>query len=143
MRAHENILVFYDSQPTYNPQKTEGHERKVSTAHHKRNSRMTTNYGKYEATSYDSTERYPRSVLKFSRDTQKCSLHPTQKPVALVEYMIKTYSSEGDTVLDPTAGVLTTAVAAARLGRKFICIEKDAEYLALGEQRLASAAGPC
>ena len=83
LRAHEDILVFYKKLPTYNPQKTSGHPRKVSTAEHKRNSKMTEDYGKYKAKSYDSTERFPTSVLTFATDKQKCAAHGTQKPVAL------------------------------------------------------------
>ena len=136
MKAHEDILVFYKKQPTYNPQKTAGHKRKVSTAEHKRNCVKTTNYGEHGLTSYDSTERYPRSVIKFSTDKQKTKLHPTQKPVALFEYLIKTYTNEGDLVLDNAAGSFTTAIASENLKRNWICIEKEAEYCAIGEKRI-------
>ena len=104
LRSHEDLLVFYRKLPIYNPQKTTGHERKVSTAKHKRNSKKTTNYGEHKLTTYDSTERYPKSVLTFATDKQKSALHPTQKPVALLEYLIKTYTNEGDLVLDNCAG---------------------------------------
>src|SRR5690606_19594927 len=98
LRSHEDILVFYKKLPTYNPQKTTGHKRKVSTAQHKRGSKRTTNYGEHGLTTYDSTERYPKSVLKFATDKQKVALHPTQKPLALMEYLIATYSNEGEIV---------------------------------------------
>lgn len=125
MKAHENILVFYKKLPTYNPIKTTGHKRKVSTAEHKRNSKQSANYNPTGLTTYDSTERYPRSVLTFASDRQKLAQHSTQKPVALMEYLIKTYSNEGDTVLDNVLGSGTTAIAAINTGRQYIGIEKD------------------
>lgn len=128
MKAHENILVFYKKTPTYNPQKTTGHERKVSTAKHKRNSKNSSNYGESSATTYDSTERYPRSVQIFSTDKQKSSFHPTQKPVALFEYLIKTYTNEGDLVLDNCMGSGTTAVACINTNRIYIGFELDKDY---------------
>lgn len=125
LRSHEDLLVFYKKLPTYNPQKTTGHERKVSTAHHKRDSKKTTNYGKHGLTTYDSTERYPKSVLKFATDKQKAALHPAQKPLDLMEYLIATYSNEGETVLDNCAGSGTTGLAAKNLSRNYIMIEND------------------
>lgn len=76
-------------------------------------------------TFYDSTERYPRSVLKFASDKQKENIHPTQKPYSLVEYFVKTYSNEGDLILDNCAGSGTTAIVCRNLNRQFIMIEKD------------------
>lgn len=137
MKAHENILVFYKNLPTYNPQKTSGHVRKVSTAAHKTNSKLSTNYNPVGLSSYDSTERYPRSVLTFATDKQKSALHPTQKPVALMEYLIKTYTNEGDLVLDNAAGSGSTLVAAKNLGRQYIGIEKDEEYYKICKERLS------
>jgi len=128
LRSHEDICVFYKKPPTYNPQKTFGHERKVSTAAHKRNSKQTTNYGEYGLTTYDSTERYPKSVWTFATDKQKSALHPTQKPVKLIEEILKTYSNEGDLVLDSCAGSSTTAIAAINTGRNWIMMEKEEEF---------------
>lgn len=125
LKAHEQILIFYKKLPTYNPQMEHGHVRKVSTAYHKRNSKVTTNYGKHGLTSYDSTDRYPRDVLRFKWDKQKSSLSPTQKPVAACEYMIRTYTNTGDTVLDSCMGSGPTGVAAKNLGRSFIGMEND------------------
>lgn len=136
MKAHEIISVFYKNQCTYNPQKTFGHERKISKATHKINCIKTENYGKHGLTTYDSTERYPRSVLKFKWDKQKSALHPTQKPVALMEYLIKTYTNEGDTVLDFTMGSGSTGVACKNLNRKFIGIELDEKYFKISEARI-------
>lgn len=136
LRAHEAVLVFYRKQPVYNPQKTFGHARKISTAHHKRNSVKTTNYGVHGLTTYDSTERYPRDIIVFALDKQKSALHPTQKPVALMEYLIKTYTNEGMMVLDNCMGSGTTGVAAKKLNRNFIGIEKDPEYFKIAEARI-------
>lgn len=123
MKAHENILVFYDKLPTYNFQKTYGHKRKSAV---KRGDK-TEIYGKqnFEAVSYNSTERYPRSVLKFASDKQKGTIHPTQKPIALLEYLIKTYTNEGDLVADNVAGSFSTRTAAHNLNRKFWGCEID------------------
>lgn len=120
MRIHEDIMVFYKSLPTYNPQKTTGHKRKVSTAEHKRNSAKTTNYGEHSLTSYDSTERYPTSIWEFATDKQKSSIHPTQKPVELCRYAIRTYTNEGDTVLDCCCGSGTIPLAAKLENRNYI-----------------------
>ena len=136
LRAHEDICVFYKKLPTYNPQMTTGHMRKVSKAEHKVNSKKTTDYGEHGLTTYDSTERYPRSVLTFSKDVQKAALHPTQKPVALIEYLIKTYTNPGDLVLDSCAGSMTLAIAAMNTGRDYICIEKDSEIFEIGKNRV-------
>lgn len=125
LRSHEDMCMFYKNLPTYNPQKTQGHIRKVSTAHHKRNSKQTENYGEHGLTTYDSTERYPKSVWKFKSDKQKSALHPTQKPVALLEEIIKTYSNSGDTVLDSCVGSGSTLEATKNTGRIGIGIEKD------------------
>lgn len=123
--AHEDMNVFYAKPPTYNPQKTKGHSRKVSSAKHKRNSKKTTNYGKHNLSSYDSTERYPTTVWEFPKDTQHSAIAPTQKPVALIENLINTYTNEGETVLDNVSGSGTTGVAAINTNRNAILIEKD------------------
>lgn len=122
LRAHENIEVFYRRQPTYNPQFTHGHERRTS----KRKTVNSECYGKaLTLTKYDSTSRYPRDVQFFSSDKQTGNYHPTQKPLALVQYLIETYSNPGDTVLDFTMGSGTAGVACQQAERNFIGIEKD------------------
>lgn len=137
MKAHENILVFYKKPPTYNPQKTSGHKRKVSRAEHKVRCRESEVYNKgQKMTTYDSTDRYPRSVLTFASDKQKSKLHSTQKPLALIEYMIKTYTNEGDLILDNTCGSGTTGLGAKNLGRDYIMMEKDAEYYNVAKERV-------
>lgn len=138
LRTHEDLLVFYKKLPTYNPQKTTGHTRKVSTAKHKRGSKKTSNYGSHGLTTYDSTERYPTSVLTFKTDKQRNPLHPTQKPVALCEYLINTYTNIGDIVLDNVAGSGTTGVACLRTRRKYILIEQNEEYYRIAKKRVES-----
>jgi DNA modification methylase len=139
MRAHEDLLVFYNKSPTYNPQKTTGHKRKVSSKESKVSCVKTEVYGDHGLTSYDSTERYPRSVIKTSTDKQKSKLHPTQKPVSLMEYLIKTYSNESEVVFDFTMGSGTTGVACKNLSRKFIGIELDETYFKIAQQRINAA----
>ena len=133
MKAHENILVFYEKLPFYNPQKTQGHERKVSSAKNRascidrRNIKEDYLYGKEysdKVDTYDSTERFPRDVLKYATDKQKKALHPTQKPVALLEYFLKTYTKESDWVLDFTSGSGSLGEACLNTNRNCILIKK-------------------
>lgn len=133
MKSHEFIHVFYKKPPTYNPQKTSGHKRKSSI----KTKDKTEVYGKTKGVHiYDSTDRYPRSVLKFAWDKQNSSVHPTQKPVQLNEYMIKTYTCENETVLDFTMGSGTTGIACANTGRSFIGIELDETYFNIAKERI-------
>lgn len=135
MKAHENILLFYNKLPTYNPQKTSGHMRK--TAVKRRDD--TPVYGEQDFIElpYDSTERYPRSVLTFPSDKQRSALHPTQKPLALIEWLIATYTNLGDTVLDNCMGSGTTGEACRNLGRRFIGMELDESYFSIAEKRIS------
>jgi len=134
LKAHENILVFYDKLPTYNPQKTDGHERKTAG----RKTVGSEVYGKaIKKVQYDSTERYPRSVQKHSKDNKLAKIHPTQKPLGLVEMLIKTYTNEGDTVLDSCMGSGTAGEACKNLGRRFIGIEIEEKYFNAAKLRLA------
>lgn len=141
MKASESLLVFYKKLPTYNPQMTSGHIRKVSKAKNKascierRNKKDDYIYNKEYADKvedYDSTDRYPRNVLKFASDKQRLALHPTQTPEALIEYFIKTYTNEGDIILDPCRGVNGVGVCADRLNRKSILIEKEERFFNMG-----------
>lgn len=133
LRNHEDICVFYKNLPVYNPQKTCDHTRKVS----KRGPCGSMNYGIDRSNEYDSTERYPKSVLHFSKDIQKSALHPTQKPVALLEWLIKTYTNEGETVLDSCMGSGSTGIACVNTGRNFIGIEIDKEYFGVASRRIS------
>lgn len=139
MRNHEDIVVFYNKLPTYNPQMTEGHKRKVS---YRSKNLQTEVYGVMENDyKYDSTIRFPRSIQTISADTQNSSLHPTQKPVALMEYLIKTYTNERDTVLDFTMGSGTTGVASKNLNRDFTGIELDEDYFEIAKSRIGDLGG--
>lgn len=141
MKAHENVLVFYEKLPTYNPQMTYGHKRKTSV---KRQDNCVV-YGRqdFDALPYDSTSRYPISVFTFASDKQRSSLHPTQKPVALMEYLINTYTNEGEVVLDNCMGSGTTGVACSNTGRKFIGIEIDNNYFTIAKNRILGENGGC
>ena len=138
MKAHENILVFYDKLPIYNPQMTTGHAPVNSYTKHQSDGEI---YGKTRKgiSGGGSTLRYPRSVLRYPTDKQTSSLHPTQKPVALLEYFIKTYTHTGHVILDNTMGSGSTGVAAARTHRKFIGIELEEKYFNIAEERIQAA----
>lgn len=136
MKAHENVLVFYGRAPIYNPIKTTGHVRKVAAQW----GDGSPVYGKQnlDGKVYDSTERYPRSVLTFASDKQRSKLHPTQKPVALCDYLIRTYTEVGAVVLDNCMGSGTTGVAALAAGRSFVGIENNAAFFDIAQKRLSA-----
>lgn len=138
LRCIEEILVFYDKQCTYNPQKTEGHKPVNKYTKYQDISNKTVVYGD-SSQNYSgggNTDRYPRNRITFKSDKQTCCLHPTQKPLALMEYLVKTYTNEGDTVLDFTMGSGTTGVACKRLNRNFIGIELDEKYYQIAKKRI-------
>ena len=136
MQAHEDILVFYSKRPTYNPQFHAGNpyiKKAVS------NGDMG-NYGRFERQGLinnNEGRRFPRSVMKISNDNH-ASLHPTQKPIPLMEYLIRTYTNAGETVLDFAAGSGTTGVAAINTLRKYILIEKEEKYCEIAAKRLSA-----
>ena len=139
MKYHENILVFYKQQPTYNPQMTKG----------KRRDKQPKMWGAKQDENWGGAMRqvkgvvnindvyYPRSYQYFSNANQKEKIHPTQKPVALFEYLIRTYTNEGETVLDNCAGSGTTAIACINTNRNYILIEKEKEYIDIINKRIA------
>ena len=132
LKIHENILIFYRMLPTYNPQKIKGKKRTV-----KRNGEAakTTNYGKFTEISKSEYDDYmPTDIIKFDRDSEQ--IHPTQKPVDLFRYLIKTYSNEGDTVFDGYTGSGTTAIACIKEKRNFIGSELNKEYFDKAMQRI-------
>lgn len=134
LKDHENVLVFYGTPPTYNPQMRTGFKPYKCKQGH-----VGTNYGavRPENISESNGERYPVTVLEFPRD--KAKLHPTQKPVALMEYLIRTYTNEDDTVLDNCMGSGTAGVACMNTGRRFIGIEMDEGYFNIAKERIESA----
>ena len=137
MRIHENILIFYQHLPTYNPQWT------WSTPYKARNSsKPTENYRQHKRKPHDSDgRRYPVDILKFPQPivSREKLWHPQQKPVPLLEYLIRTYTNEGETVLDATMGSGSTGVAAINTGRKFIGFELDEKYFSIAQKRIDKA----
>lgn len=135
LKCHENVLIFYKKLPIYNPQKTTGHTPVHSYTKHTDDGSC---YGKTKTgiSGGGSTERYPRDVMKFSWDTQKCNLHPTQKPIDACEYFIKTYTNENDLVLDNCMGSGTAGLACKNLNRRFIGIELEEKYFEIAKERI-------
>lgn len=132
LKSHENVAVFYRSKPTYNPQmwySTPYGGFKSDT------SKIGEVYGSAKSQHRDNPEgsRYPKTVQKFK---QEKGFHPTQKPVEMMEYFIKTYTNEGDTVLDNTMGSGTTGVASVNLGRRFIGMEQEQKYFDIAKKRI-------
>jgi DNA modification methylase len=133
LRDVEYGAVFYRDQPTYNPQMRTGFKPYKTTK-----GGETENYNKSGIVTTESDgSRYPLSTIEFPRDKNK--VHPTQKPVALMEYLIRTYTNEGDTVLDFTMGSGTTGVACVNTGRNFIGIERDPDYFKIAQDRISQA----
>jgi len=137
LRVIEQILVFYKKQCLYSPIKTHGHNRKIAkTVYEKKGDGSQVYNSEKRDTFYDSSERYPKGLIAFSTANQNGKVHPTQKPIALLEYLIKTYTLENETVLDFTMGSGSTGVAAKNLGRHFIGIEQDDKYFEIAKQRI-------
>jgi site-specific DNA-methyltransferase (adenine-specific) len=136
MRIHENISIFYKKQPVYNPQFSYGH--KNYSAFESEESKIGEVYGASKSVHRECSDgsRYPTSVLQFN--TERTKYHPTQKPVALLEYLIKTYTNEGDTVLDNCMGSGSTGVACLNTNRNFIGIELDENYFQIAKDRINS-----
>lgn len=136
MRCLEDVAVFYRAQPTYNPQMRAG-------GYISRKTKPGQSDGFGKVTGIDAGRKidalYPLNLLSIPSHDPNNSVHPTQKPVALMEYLIRTYTNEGDTVLDNTMGSGTTGVACANTGRKFIGIERDPDYFAIAQSRIAAA----
>lgn len=143
LKSHENILVFYKNQPTYNPQMTRG------TKWHrcgKNEIKVASIYGNGKTaqrkSGSDETDlKYPKSILTVSNADNTKRLHPTQKPVALLEWLVKTYTNRGETVLDNTMGSGSTGVACVNTGRRFIGMELNKEYFEIAKKRIEQCAG--
>ena len=133
LKSHEDICVFYKKKPVYNKQYWYSKPYKRT-----KNGSLSDNYGDRNAAWSESVDgrRNPLSILSFPRDSSR--LHPTQKPVALLEYLIKTYTNEGDVVLDNCMGSGSTGVAALKNNRKFIGIEKDENYFNIAKERISN-----
>lgn len=140
LRQHEEICVFYKKSPIYNPQKTEG-----AKSHSKGTQKKcaNNNYGEYEF--IDNADihgnlKYPTSIVIAQKPHPSKSMHPTQKPVSLLEYLVKTYTNEGDTVLDNCMGSGSTGVACINTNRSFIGMEIDEGYFDIAKNRIKEAA---
>jgi len=134
LKNHENILVFYDKQGSYNPQMSSAlNKRQVSVS-----GTSSKNYGSQESTKSINlnNNRYPHTIIAFKRDKER--VHPTQKPVNLFAYLIETYSNEGETILDCCIGSGTTAIACMRTDRKCIGIEKEQKYIDITNKRISN-----
>lgn len=129
----EDIIIFYKKTPIYNPQFRIGKGYKVNVT-----SIKSKNYGKQTdvLSENDGTHYYPKNIIQFDNHNAKGKSHPTQKPLLLFEYLIKTYTNEKDLVLDNCAGSFTTAVACENLNRNWICIEKEQKYCDIGQKRI-------
>lgn len=139
LRSHEDICVFYRKPPKYNPQMTEGrplHGR--GTAY--RNKTLTNNcYGSLGSTDSSGegcTQKYPTSILRFPKPHPSTTVHPTQKPVELLEWLIRTYTDQGDLVLDNTMGSGSTGVACVRTGRRFVGMELNHGFFDIAKMRI-------
>ena len=141
LRASENIMVFYKKLPLYNPQKTKGHKPTHNFIKTLKTQNNTELYGKGNKIIHGggNTDRFPRNIITFASDKQKSKLHTTQKPVALLEYLIKTYTNEGEIVLDNCMGSGSTGVACINTNRNFIGIEIDEKYFKIAKERIITS----
>ena len=139
LRAHEQILIFYPKLPTYNKQRRSGFENYARLS----DKAPYSGYGKFHRANKVVTDgtRDPIDVLNFKLEIGKHGKHPTQKPVLLLEWLIKTYTNAGDTVLDNTMGSGSTGVACVNTGRNFIGMELNADYFATAQARIKEAQG--
>lgn len=139
LRSHEMICIFYKHLPTYNPQKTIGQPNHGIGNSIGKKPKNNNNYGNYTILDSDKSGlKYPKSIITFEKVHPSITKHPTQKPVQLLEYLIKTYSNPNDIILDSTMGSGSTGVAALNLHRSFIGIEKDDEYFNIARERIES-----
>lgn len=137
LKQHENVIVFGQQPTNYYPQKVRGavnHKQGVSTVN-----RSDTRLINGRVQDDSSGLKFPKSILRFPKHSSQCGLHPTQKPIALAEYLIRTYSRPGEIVLDNTMGSGTTGVACVNTGRRFIGIENHEPYFDVARQRIAEA----
>jgi len=141
LKIHEDVLIFYSKQPTYNPQKTllDKPQKVRNGAKNRQDRKEAGGFGGTVIYSdkFEADKKLPTTIVEISKDNYgKNVFHPTQKPVALFEYLIKTYTNEGDTVLDNCAGSGTTGVACKNLKRNCILIEKDEQYYKIAKRRI-------
>jgi site-specific DNA-methyltransferase (adenine-specific) len=135
LRQHESVLIFYKKLPTYNPQGLIDGE--FNNSRPAQGSGIVKNYGKERYTKQISKKgNYPKTIQEFANPSGAGHLHPTQKPLSLIEYMIKTYTNEDDLILDNTCGSGTTGLGAKNLGRNYIMMEQDPKYFEIAKARV-------
>ena len=137
LRSHEDIIVFYDKLPTYNPQMTIGNPLHGRGTAYKSKQNTNNNYGDFipnDDVRKGSIEKYPKSILTFQKPHPSVCKHPTQKPVELLEYLIKTYTNERERVLDSCMGSGSVGVACVKTNRDFIGIEKDEKFFHVAQE---------
>jgi len=132
LRRHEDIMVFYQKAPTYNPQKVKGN---MTHSKGRPKEQTNNNYGYYNFKDNASDMKHPASIIAFSKPHPSIAIHPTEKPVELMEWLIRTYSNENDTVLDFCMGCGATGVACRNTNRKFIGVELDPNYFEVAKSR--------
>ena len=137
MKQHENVLVFGKGKVTYNPQMTPRERPRTYNRTHK-NYEGSENLQKHDGKARTLTHYYPRSLLEFSNANNKSKVHPTQKPVPLFEYLIRTYTNENETILDNCMGSGTTAIACLNTNRNYIGFELDETYFNLANERIVN-----
>jgi len=140
LRQHENILVFYEKTPKYNPQYTKGRPLHSKGTLYKDKEHTNRNYGDFKMTDDDragSTDKYPTSILSIQKPHPSTAIHPTEKPVELMKWLVSTFTDKGDNVLDFTAGSGTTGVACREIERNYVLIEKNEDNYNLIEDRLS------
>ena len=141
LREHEDIMVFYKKLPTYNPQKVKGnpcHKKGKVVGKMNDDNLQNNNYGNFKCVETEGDMKFPTSILEFSKPHPSVSVHPTQKPVELLEWLIKTYTNENEMVLDNCMGSGSTGVAAVNTNRNFIGIELDENYFNIAKERIES-----
>jgi site-specific DNA-methyltransferase (adenine-specific) len=137
MKNIEDIIVFYATQSLYNPQMEIGKPNHVSDGYIRKTKHTNNCYGNFKNVSQKNTNyKYPKQLLKFKQQDPNKILHPTQKPLLLLEYLVKTYTQEHDTILDFTMGSGTTGMACKSLNRNFIGIELDKDYFEIATARI-------
>lgn len=139
LRKHEQIAVFYKHQPKYNPQFTKGNALHGKGKNYMKNTAINNNYGKFNAIEdkrKGSTEKYPVSILQFKKTHPSISKHPTEKPIELLENLVKTYSNEQDLILDSCIGSGSTIIACINTNRRYIGFEIDKKYYDTAIERI-------
>jgi site-specific DNA-methyltransferase (adenine-specific) len=133
LKQHETVLIFCDGMPTYNPQMSKGNP------YTRPPKKQTSSYGAFKELAGNNLtgDRYPKSIINISNADRTDTVHPTQKPVSLFSYLIRTYTQPGELVFDPCTGSGTTAIAAREEGRRFVCGDSSLEYVAVARNRLA------